>query len=100
MYRRIAIASIAAITLALGASNAASAAGGRGNDRCVHNYYSDNPCLSSVASWRAWAAEQGIAADRRSAEIFQAYAERDVTTGDRLLAELKGTTVDQVSAAR
>ncbi len=100
MYRRIFIASIAALTFAIGTGTVASAAGGRGSDRCVHNYYSDNPCLSTVASWRAWAAEQGIAADRRSAEVFQAYAERDVTKGDRLLAELKGTTMDQVSAAR
>ena len=100
MYRRIFIASIAALTFAIGTANVASAAGGRGSDRCVHNYYSDNPCLSTVASWRAWAAEQGIAADRRSAEVFQAYAERNVTKGDRLLAELKGTTMDQVGAAR
>ena len=99
MYRQIAIAAIATAAISLSAATTANASGGRGTDRCVHNYYSSHPCLASVKSWRAWAAEQGIAADRQSAKAYQAYAERDVAKGDRLLAEIKRTRSDQVSAS-
>ena len=99
MYRQIAIATIAAAAISLSVASTASATGGRGSDRCVHNYYSNHPCLQSVKTWRAWAAEQGVAADRQSAKAFQAYAERDFAKGDRLLAEIKKTNSEQVSAS-
>lgn len=97
MYRQIAIAGIAAAAITLGAVSTASATGGRGSDRCVHNYYSSQPCLSSVSAWRAWSAEQGLPADRQSAEVYQAYAERNFAKADRLLAELREDHNDQVS---
>ena len=100
MYRQIAIATFTAVAISSGVVSSANAGGGLGNDRCVHNYYSSHPCLSSIREWRTWAAEQGIAADRQSAQAFQAFAERNIAEGDRLLAEIKKTNTDQTAASQ
>ncbi len=63
---------------------------------CVHNYFAPRPCLSTVSTWRQFAGQQGLAYDRVSAEIFQAYAEWNFDYGDRLLAKAKGVDAAQV----
>ncbi len=62
---------------------------GRDND-CVHNYYSWNPCLKSIKFWRAFAERHGLAEDRISAKIFEAYVRRDYRLADKLYARAKG----------
>ena len=62
-----------------------------GSDRaCQHNYFGDNPCLSSVALWRAFADGNGLKRNQTSARIFQAYVNRDYRLGDRLYATAMG----------
>ncbi len=63
---------------------------------CVHNYFAPRPCLSTISTWRHFAGQQGLAYDRTSAEIFQAYAEWNFDYGDRLLAKAKGIDAAQV----
>jgi len=63
---------------------------------CVHNYFAPRPCLSTVSTWRQFTGQQGLASDRVSAEIFQAYAEWNFDYGDRLLAKAKGIDAAQV----
>ena len=60
--------------------------------QCVHNYFAPRPCMSTIKTWRQFTSQQGLAYDRVSAEIFQAYAERNFDYGDRLLATAKGST--------
>ncbi|MDX1402818.1 MAG: hypothetical protein R3245_12915 [Kiloniellales bacterium] len=98
MFRKftsaIAVSAVAAIVFSFATVSDASAAG-RGNDRCVHNYYSSHPCLPSIKKWRSWAEYHGLEANRQSAAAFQAYAEYDTARGDRLFAALKGIDVEQ-----
>ena len=63
---------------------------------CVHNYFAPRPCLSTVSTWRQFTGQQGLASDRVSAEIFQAYAGWNFDYGDRLLAKAKGIDAAQV----
>ena len=63
---------------------------------CAHNYFSPRPCLSTVSTWRQFAGQQGLAYDRVSAEIFQAYVEWNFDYGDRLLAQAKGIDAAEV----
>ncbi len=57
---------------------------------CAHNYYGQNPCLSSISLWRDFADRHQLKRDRVSAKIFQAYIRRDYRLGDRLYARMKG----------
>ncbi len=65
--------------------------------QCVHNYFAPRPCISTIKILRQFTTQQGLAYDRVSAEIFQAYAERNFDYGDRLLATAKGIDAAQVN---
>lgn len=57
---------------------------------CVPNYYAPNPCLDTVQRWTEFTRLYGLPLDRGSAQIFQAFAQADFRTGERLLAAALG----------
>ena len=66
---------------------------------CSPNPYAPKPCPESVAAWRSFAARYELADDITNARIFQAYAEGELKTGDRLFASAKGVALDQLHEA-
>ena len=69
--------------------------GKRGED-CEFNYYAVLPCPGVVRAWQEFAEKHGLELNEQTAEIFEAYAERDIEAGDVLLAEVKGVTVAEL----
>ncbi|GAB5468801.1 MAG: hypothetical protein Kilf2KO_18310 [Rhodospirillales bacterium] len=63
---------------------------------CENNYYAVNPCLEAVRAWRDFTKKHGLAQDRRSANLFQAYVEDDPVTGDKLYAAAKGIPITKL----
>lgn len=57
---------------------------------CVDNYFSNRPCLDTVKRWTDFTEIYGLPKDRESAAIFQAFAQADTRTGERLLASALG----------
>ncbi len=87
---------IAAALIAAGTLNLTTGPAFAERIECVHNYFAPRPCLSTIKTWRQFTGQQGLAFDRVSAEIFQAYAEWNFDYGDRLLAKAKGIDAAQV----
>lgn len=63
---------------------------GIGARRCVQNYYAPNPCLDTVQRWTEFTRIYGLPKNRDSAAIFQAFAQENERTGERLLASALG----------
>lgn len=57
---------------------------------CTDNYYAPNPCLGTVKRWTEFSRLYGLPLDRNSATIFQAFAQQDFRTGEKLLAAALG----------
>ena len=57
---------------------------------CVPNYYAPNPCLDTVRRWTEFSEFHGLPMNPESAAIFQAYAQNDTVTGNRMMAQAKG----------
>ena len=57
---------------------------------CTPNYYAPNPCVDIARRWTEFAEFNGLALNPESAAVFQAYAQNDTVTGDRLLARSRG----------
>lgn len=63
---------------------------GDANRKCVPNYYAPNPCLDTVRRWTEFSEFNSLPLNLESAAIFQAYAQNDTVTGDRMMARAKG----------
>lgn len=63
---------------------------------CSPNYFSHRPCPDTARRWTEFSQLYGLPLDRSSATIFQAFAEHDFRTGERLLAEALGEPPDAV----
>jgi len=59
-------------------------------EKCSLNPYSDYPCMHVISIWRDFAEKYGLPLDRKSGEIFEAYAEHDFKRGDRLYTSTTG----------
>lgn len=66
---------------------------------CEPNPYAPKPCLESIEAWRDFAARYGLEDNAANAKAFQAYAEGDLKTGDRLFAMAKGVALDELLKA-
>lgn len=60
---------------------------------CSNDPNAPNPCPGILRHWRTFLKKHGLKEDRRSAQIFQAYAQRNYRKGDRLYAAATGRSV-------
>ncbi len=67
-----------------------------GEAGCQPNYFADNPCKSTVRAWKKFAKKNNLKLDRKSAAMFQAYAEGDYERGDELYAVEKNVSVEEL----
>ena len=68
-------------------------------DSCTHNPYDTKPCLDSTQHWRDFAARYQLEDNAQNARIFAAYADGQMKLGDRLFAQAKGVSLDQLLEA-
>ncbi len=73
---------------------------GIGKAACQANYFADNPCKKTVRMWKAFAKKHNLKLDRKSAAMFQAYAEGDYERGDELYAAQKHISVEELVELR
>ena len=59
-------------------------------EKCSLNPFSDYPCLHAISIWRDFAEKHGLPLDRKSGQIFEAYAQKDFARGDRLYTSTTG----------
>lgn len=63
---------------------------GDASNRCIPNYYAPNPCIDTVRRWTEFSEFNNLPLNPESAAIFQAYAQNDAVTGNRMMARAKG----------